>query len=175
MLDVLNRAEAALSKLLDDVGGWNTLDVDYEPPRVERVWRSFEPEGLYRLYLHRIHPCEKALFHPHPWPSAVRILSGTYEMGVGFRETGMMPPGQSPTPPPVAAKILLTAGASYEMVDRSGWHWVRPIGGPSLSLMVTGPKWDIQWSPKPKHDHVLGPLTHEAKEDILKAFRSYCG
>ena len=175
LLEVLRFAEKALKKeYIDDLDGWQTLDVDYEPPRVERLWRNLG--GIYqdhRLYLHRIHPCEKALFHPHPWPSAVKILSGTYEMGIGYMETGLMPAGQHPTPPPVAAKILLTAGSSYEMVNRSGWHWVRPLGGPSLSLMVTAPKWDIQWSPKPKADHVLGPLTDEAKRDLLSVFGEF--
>ena len=52
---------------------WKTLDVDYHPPRVERVWMSFDDK---RISLHVIHPCETndALVHPHPWESAMYVL-----------------------------------------------------------------------------------------------------
>lgn len=125
---------------------WSTLDVDYEPPRVERLWKPLPNEDA-RIYLHRIHPCEKALFHPHPWPSAVMILSGRYEMGVGF--------GSGEQEPPVAARTILAAGSCYEMDHPDGWHWVRPIGGPSLSVMITGLPWK-RWSPSPEKK--LNPL-----------------
>src|SRR5262245_5320802 len=92
LLDTLRRFEQKLPDLLADPAGWETVDVDYEPPRVERLWRQLEPD--VRAFLHRIHPCERALFHPHPWPSAVKIVSGTYEMLVGY--------GAGETPPPLA-------------------------------------------------------------------------
>lgn len=158
MLHVLGRAEAAVPALLEaDADSWHTLDVDYEPPRVERLWRDFEKD--YRIYLHRIHPCDKALFHPHPWASAIKVLSGKYVMGVGYTLDNV--------PPTEAATIVLAAGSYYEMIDPDGWHYVRPIGGPSLSIMVTGPKWD-RWSPKA--DHKLGPLTDIAKRVLLDDF-----
>ena len=83
MLDVLEAVEQKLPELLRDEAGWNSLFIDYHPPTVERLWRTW---GEYRVSLHRIHPCERgtALFHPHPWPSAMRILSGEYEMAVGY-------------------------------------------------------------------------------------------
>ena len=77
--------------------------------------------------------------------------------------------------PPTAATIVLTKYSYYEMTDPNGWHSVRPLGkNPSYSIMVTGPKWD-RWSPKPKHDHVLGPLTDEAKKSLLFAFGAFYG
>jgi hypothetical protein len=171
MLARLDRVERALAGinvgLLGDPGGWNTLDVDYEPPRVERLWREFE-DG--RLYLHRIYPCARALYHPHPWPSAVKILWGSYEMAIGHR-VGM--PGETPHPPVYAALQVLTKGCAYEMIEPGSWHYVRPLGGLSYSLMVTGPKWDGVWSPKA--DHKLGPATSESKKHILEAFRSFYG
>lgn len=167
---MMDAAETALASpsmsLLDDIDGWHTLDVDYEPPRVERLWRDMVTPG-YRLYLHRIHPCEKALFHPHPWPSAVKILHGSYEMRVGY--------GKGIDEPPTAATIVLTKGSYYEMGDPDGWHNVRPLGNhPSYSIMITGPKWD-RWSPKPKQDHKLGPLTDEAKRGLLCTFGAFYG
>jgi hypothetical protein len=178
MLDMLIRAEHALEEgLLDDSSfdSWRTLDVNYEPPRVERLWREFE-DG--RLYLHRIHPCEKALYHPHPWPSAIKILSGSYMMALGYgkmqmgygRMQDVLRDGDSfQVPPPCAATLVLTKGSTYEMIRPNGWHSVRPLGGTSYSIMVTGPKWDGVWSPKA--DHKLGPLSPQAKRIIFDSFR----
>jgi hypothetical protein len=182
MLAVLAHAEMAMGgyggpvgrNLLDDAAGWNTLDVDYEPPRVERLWRTFQSD--YRLYLHRIHPCEKALFHPHPWPSACKIMSGIYEMGIGYHQArageGQRKPDSKPAPPPVATTLILTRDAKYEMLDPNAWHWVRPLQGVSYSIMVTGPLWD-RWSPKA--DHKLGLLSDETKAEMLATFKSFYG
>ena len=41
MLDVLERVEADLPALLADDLGWNSLDINYHPPRVERLWRNW--------------------------------------------------------------------------------------------------------------------------------------
>ena len=73
VLDTLAAVERGLPALLRDEGAWKSLLVDYHPPTVERLWR---PWGAGRVYLHRIHPCARAeaLFHPHPWPSAMRVL-----------------------------------------------------------------------------------------------------
>lgn len=167
ILEVLAEAEKNLPKWLENREAWDTwhsLDVDYEPPRVERVWRDL-PDG-FRLLLHRIHPCDKALFHPHPWPSAVKILSGRYEMGVGY-----LPEGDDGTKnPPVTVLTELAAGSSYVMVEPRGWHWVRPLGVPSLSVMITGPKWD-RWSPKPAFK--LNPLTREEHHRLCQDFRDF--
>src|SRR4051812_43004128 len=115
LIAALQRAEKALPDLLERDEAWTSLDVNYEPPRVERLWRSFEDD--FRIYLHRIHPCDTALFHPHPWPSAVRIISGKYEMDVGYSGDAENKDG----PPPVAAHLCLTAGSHYEMVHADGW------------------------------------------------------
>ncbi len=157
MLTILDSVEAALPGLLTDMDGWQTLDVDYEPPRVERLWRPIDDS--IRVYLHRIHPCETALFHPHPWPSAVRVLSGSYEMDIGYG------PGQQM--PPLAARTILTAGSRYEMVDPDSWHSVRPLGGPSLSIMVTGKPWS-RWSPKPHG--VLHGLPNSTTQELIATF-----
>lgn len=177
MLAMLNRAELALAPkggLLDTPDDWNTLDVDYEPPRVERLWTEFE-DG--RLYLHKIHPCDKALYHPHPWPSAIKITWGRYEMAVGYHRG--MPgenqhhAGQTPPPPPFASLLVLVPGSTYEMIRPGGWHYVRPLGYPSYSIMVTGPKWRGVWSPKV--DRKLEPLDDLTKASMLESFRSFYG
>lgn len=157
-LALLAEAEHSLGNLLYMSEPWNSLDVDYEPPRVERLWKDWK-YGC-RIYLHRIHPCDTALFHPHPWPSAVKVVSGQYEMGVGY--------GAGQERPPVASLTVLRSGSSYAMTDPNGWHWVRPLGEPSLSVMVTGPKWD-RWSPSP--DFKLKPLSVEDYRRLSDDFK----
>ncbi|HYT90670.1 MAG TPA: hypothetical protein VEL76_18325 [Gemmataceae bacterium] len=159
MLDILQAVEKELPRLLADEAGWKSVDVDYHPPRVERLWR---PWGEYRIYLHRIHPCERgeALFHPHPWPSAMRILSGDYEMAVGY--------GKGEELPPVAALMIAAGDFRYEMTDPDAWHYVRPLGGPAMTLMVTGKPWD---RPAPRSTKPLQPLTDEQTKQILAFFR----
>ena len=83
MLELLDIALAELPSLLASPEGWTGMRIDYHPPFVDRAWRPWR-DG--RLSIHRIHPCapEEALFHPHPWPSIVKVLAGRYEMGVGY-------------------------------------------------------------------------------------------
>lgn len=148
--------ENVLPTLLLDSSLWNTLDVDYEPPRVERLWTQ---HGEDRIYLHRIHACEKALFHPHPWPSAIRLVLGGYEMGVGY--------GKGEETPPEAATMILHQGSSYEMVDEDGWHYVRPLRGTSLSVMITGKPWS---RPSPGKDVAHKGLPDTVKSELLDQF-----
>lgn len=158
MLEVLAQAEKSLPKLLRDPDGWNDIDVDYHPPRVERLWRPF---GESRIYLHRIHPCEanEALFHPHPWPSAMLVISGNYEMAMGY----------GVEEPPMMAEIAMVPGSRYAMIHPDAWHYVRPIDKVAYSLMVSGQPWQRK---APKSDQPLQSLTPEAKNEILEVFRS---
>jgi hypothetical protein len=160
MLDVLARLESELPALLDDPARWNSLDINYHAPFVERLWL---PWGDYRVSLHRILPCEPsdALFHPHPWPSAMRILEGTYEMAVGH--------GRGSTPPPIAARIVASGEFRYEMTDPDAWHYVRPIGRHSLSVMVTGKPWQRE---SPGASEPLQPLDDARRKALFDWFRA---
>lgn len=115
---------------------WKSLRVRYETPHVDRLWMQIDED--HRLMLHRIHPCEKALFHPHPWPSAVFLFDGPYEMGIA-----QVPPAFEGPPTP-AAKVLLAPGSYYEMLDPNGWHYVKPVAGPSYSVMLVGKPWQTE-------------------------------
>jgi len=162
MLDVLRRLERELPALLADGDAWAGLFIDYHPPTVERLWRRW---GEHRISLHRIHPCAEgeALFHPHPWPSAMRVLEGEYEMAVGY--------GEGEEAPPVAAKMILSGGElRYEMTDPDAWHYVRPIGGVSWSVMVTGKPWT---RPAPRASKALVELTARQREELLAYFRAH--
>ncbi len=159
MLDILHAAERDLPHLL--AAPWNSLKIDYHAPFVDRLWRQW---GEYRVYLHRIHPCAAAdaLFHPHPWPSAMRIHTGTYELGVGY--------GAGETPPPIAARMVATGGMAYEMTDPDAWHHVRPLGGTALTVMVTGKPWS---RPTPRSQQPLSPLSPGEIAEMLDAYRAF--
>ena len=160
MLDVLFQVEQALPQLLCDESAWQSLLVDYHPPSVERLWTSWQG---YRVYLHRIHPCEhgEALFHPHPWPSAMRVLDGEYEMAIGF--------GAGTKTPPVAALLIARGDFRYEMTHPDSWHYVRPLGRPTLSLMVTGKPWERE---SPRSDKPLRRLEGSQVAKLLRRFRT---
>ena len=161
MLEVLYAVERDVPRMLLDEAAWKSVYIDYHPPTVERLWQRW---GDYRVYLHRIHPCGpgEALFHPHPWPSAMRILSGEYEMAVGH--------GKGEAVPPVAALMIAAGDFRYEMTDPDAWHYVRPIRGPSLSLMVTGRPWD---RPAPRSSKPLVPLTEAQRAELFVLFRQH--
>jgi len=165
MLEVLARIrDNVLPALLESSTPWNSLAVRYETPFVDRVWMQY---GDYRINLHKIYPCDKPLFHPHPWPSAVEIFSGAYEMGIGeaFTFNGI---GFKPTRP--VATTILCAGARYEMVHPRGYHYVKPIGIPSMSLMITGKPWK-QARRTPGKGLRHHPLEIEVQAEILEFFR----
>lgn len=161
MLHTLQQVEAELPELLKDETQWQGLYVDYHPPLVERLWRQW---GGYRIYLHRIHPCAlgEALFHPHPWPSAMLVVSGAYEMAIGY--------GTGEEIPPIAACLILGPGSRYEMTNPDSWHYVRPIDGVTESVMVTGPLWN---RPSPKSKKLLRELTVAERKAIFESFKNH--
>lgn len=159
MLETLHAVERDLPRLLATREGWQSLRVDYHPPHVDRAYRAW---GALRVYLHRILPCApgEALYHPHPWPSAMRVLAGTYEMGVGY--------GAGDAPPPLAARLIARGPMEYEMTERDAWHYVRPIDAPAMTVMVTGAPWSRA---APRSPHPLAPLPDAELDALLAYFR----
>ena len=130
MLKALYEAERVLPRMLKSVEGWTGLYADTVKPALTRVWRQW---GENRIYLHSFGPCgqDEVFPHPHPWDSAIRTW-GEYEMGVGY--------GADPeTPPAMFAEMAFTPGSAYALVGPNAWHWVRPKGSGSDSVMVAGP------------------------------------
>jgi len=169
--ELKNIEKTQLLSLLQDEAKWHTLDVNYHPPRVERLWTQM---GKNRLLLHVIHPCtsEEALYHPHPWPSAIHILSGEYEMGLGVKASNFIGPtekfaGKNPKIYEIA-KVILGAGSYYEMLQKRGWHFVRPISIPCVSLMLIGEPWDNEEeNGQPNPEGGLFEILSERKQEIL--------
>lgn len=178
MLDLLHDAIERLPALLADGNraAWNSVDVTYHPPHVERLWIQV---GECRLFLHRIYPCEEGrpLAHPHPWPAAVRIVSGVYEHKVGHydqwpeRVTSEGWEGVRVGFHP-AAKTRLPAGAEYEMTDRFAWHSVRPLDTPSDSIMIAGPPYDPPVEMPEIPTRKQGPLTDERFDALYREWQA---
>jgi len=133
----LQEAEKLIIQLIEDEAAWKTLDITYEKPRVQRVWRPLDGllDGLfdgYRLSLHRIHPCAEgeSYMHPHTWAAAMRMLAGRYEMVTGYGE------GLEPV---ILGKSILMPGSYYSMEHPNYFHSVRPLDDkPADSVMISG-------------------------------------
>lgn len=162
MLNILFEIESKIKELIQS-SELKSMYIDYHPPVVERIWFSY---GSYRVYLHKIHPCQEsnvALFHPHPWKSAIRILQGKYEMGVGHSENNNIPA--------IDCKLILPQGTCYEMTDDNGWHYVNPISEPVISLMVTGELSSRKMPIEP--DKKFRELTEDEKSFIISQILKY--
>ena len=171
MLKILKRIKAALYPVLANPDAWNSLNINYHPPFVERLWLQMRVDDKpVRVNLHCIQPCraEDALFHPHPWPSAMYIYDGEYEMGVGV--------GEQIPHPLVAMKMVGGSGTSYSMIHPDAWHYVRPAGDrPVYTLMVTGtpfPKAITRPNPSPPKEP-LKELPEERRLELLSIFRDF--
>lgn len=186
MIRALLQAESVVPDLLRDLQGWRGILVDYEEPHVERLSRPLDlQDGPVTAFLHWIHPCaSKPFFHPHPWPSAVKIYKGIYKMEVGHglplsplvgfgmsRSEASALAAERPETPPISSTIWLPPGSMYEMVHKDGWHSVAPEGGPVLSLMVIGPAWDVPYRPgKGTTKALTRPRMGELQQTFLDLF-----
>lgn len=168
MLDYLREVEERLPYMLKEGHeAWNSLYVDYHYPYVKRLWRQ---DGDNRIYLHAIEVApqgSKVLFHPHPWPSAMKIVGwNSYEMGIGH--------GPGIIEPKVTMKFILPKDSYYEMTDIDSWHYVSPVvddwrnGTHAFSLMVTGKPWEREIPKGPAKK--LEPLSLDQKLSVFNKF-----
>lgn len=180
MLDKLHDALKILPTLLAEPAElWESLDIDYHPPRMEQLWWPWKG-ATHRIHLHRIHRCEgqAAYRHTHPWPAAMKVLEGSYMMPLFY--------GAGSHPDHEIAKVVLPAGAEYEMCHPDSWHATIPLTPVTLSVMVTGPVWtqdeslwEGKWRgepiPPPPNKGPLDKMTEPMKADLLEAFRRHFG
>lgn len=157
MFDILSR----------DNSEFTSLDIDYHPPRVERIQTMYEG---YRISFHIIHPCkrEEALYHPHAWPSAVHVMLGKYEMGVSHSLD--LDATEETLRKNEICKTVVSNGMYYEMLNPHGFHYVRPVDEPVYSIMLMGPKWDTD-TPQKKATKELKPLEDWRIDEMKKRFK----
>lgn len=146
---------------ISDPEMWKSKKIRYQYPHVDRL---MIPWGDLRISIHYIHPCERAkcYVHPHPWPSAIRVLSGIYETGLYNRPWFGLQEEASPE-----VRVTGSRGFDYEMVDPKVSHYVWTATG-SYSLMVMGPKWE-ETIPNPLQEPE-GPLSQGEEGALLQVF-----
>ncbi len=166
MLETLYKVENNLIELLyKNTDKIQTMYIDYHKPFVSRIWFKDE-ENDCRVFLHKIEPCKEsmeALYHPHKWDSAVRIINGEYEMGIGHSSTNEAPKTD--------CKLILGNGSCYEMIEKDAWHYVSPKYN-TYSLMVTGKLNGREMPIEP--EFAFRKLSRNEVADILYTFQEYC-
>lgn len=161
MLELLYKVEDLLIELLyKNIDNIQTMYIDYHKPYVSRIW-FIDKELDCRVFIHKIERCEEsseALYHPHKWDSAIRIISGEYEMGIGHSETNEIPKTD--------CKLILGGGSCYEMTEKHGWHYVSPKKFHTYTLMVIPNRLNGREMPiEPKKD--FRKLQRSEVEDIF--------
>ncbi len=167
-LELLVEAERALPLLLQGAWRWKSMLVTYEHPHVERIYSDIDVgAGPMRVMLHKVLEVPEGatpLWHPHPWPSAVRVLEAgrgrVYEMDIGRGPSNDF-----------AAVMRSSGELRYAMVDPAAWHYVRPIGGPSYSVMVVGPPFQEPQHAQHRPKTQQGPLSPDAFQRSLMMWR----
>jgi hypothetical protein len=136
---------------------WKSVLIDYEPPFVERLWRQIDQD--HRLFLHRVSPPkseEKPLWHPHPWPSIIKVMPGSeyqQEIGSDSERLGLCR---------VAMTQVVKGEMVYEMLSEHSWHSVRPLNE-SWSIMIVGKPFT---NPSPGYVRPTKPLDSLPQERI---------
>lgn len=175
LLKELERNETILRLLADsDYPNWGSLNIDYHPPHVERVWTDLD-NGM-RLSFHVIHPCEKeidALWHPHAWPAAFHVLSmseGIYKQGFAMAKRHLI--DDTIEELDYFTVMEVKEGEFYYSMDhRDLCHAVTPIDGIVYTVMLSAkPKWPEN-AIKPNKE--LKPLSAARKKEILDKFFEY--
>lgn len=166
-INILKSLEPDIRKLLKRADVWKTLDVDYYPPRVERLYTTF---GEYRIFLHIIHHTdEECLFHKHRWPAAFKQVDGCYEMGITYSEEDV--DSLVAHNLPILSKFVIDTGSYYEMTQTDCLHYVKPITKTSASIMITKDLYADDR--KEANTLVLSELSEERKLEILLLFENY--
>lgn len=173
--ELKNIEQSKLQELLANPSMWNSLDIDYCPPRVKRLWAPLE--NGYRISLHMIYPCEaEPLLHGHPWKSAIHVLgigSGKYHHVLKYRKKTLS--GEDNTVAKMSIEEVCEQTVSgemyYEMSNPDSLHSVRPIGEPVYSIMLSGKP--IFSENDVKATKELLPLTDEDKSELLTIFKNY--
>lgn len=163
MIDILKEIEETIIlELLSNSEIWNSYEE--KTPRVEKIFTDINFNGKqYRLLFHYNHVCSdmETEYHSHPHKLAIHVIDGVYEMGIGTEKK--TPYSEGFLFNNTLCKIECYGGMYYEMTDKEGFHYVKPIGSKTKSVM-------IQENPKDVYNE---QLSDERKEKIRKWFYKY--
>ena len=136
-IDFCKNLDMYIQIMLQDKKIWQSLDINYHAPRVERLWAPlYLNNKKIRVHLHVIHPTtEKCLFHKHKWPAVIHQIRGTYKMGLTDSQEEIDSTNAHNLP--VLASFIVGQGSWYEMRQTDTLHFVKPTKLPSYSIMFT--------------------------------------
>lgn len=154
---------------------FTSLDIDYHPPRVERIQIVY---AGYKLSFHVIHECGpgESLYHPHPWESAIHVVDGAYEMGLSHHpnyEGAMDPATMKEVVANQVCRLQVERGMYYEMLNPMGWHYVRPFSKLSHSVMLTGKLWHKGAKATTELKQLSNNRVSEIKEYFLNYYKTF--
>lgn len=162
-IETLLLIEKELPLLLRDANRqWHSLDITYLPPRVKRVWTQYNEK--IRLFLHKIYPASSkyAFYHPHPWLSAMKIVQGSYQMGLGCDDGS--------DSPQILSTQIFNEGSYYDMTHPKAWHYVA-ANDIVYTIMITGPLFDPPVKMPQTLKEAQVPLSESDTNEILDFFK----
>lgn len=167
-IEILKSLEGNIKSLLNLPKIWKTLDVDYFPPRVERLYTDYRG---YRIFLHTIHTTdEPCLFHKHRWPAAFKQVKGSYEMGITYSEKEVS--SEEAYNLPTLSRFIINEGSYYEMTQTDCLHYVKPLNEVSCSIMITKDLYPEAEFRKESLDRKLEELSEIRKIEILNFYKN---
>ena len=165
----LERLPELMPGLLADPSRWDSLDITYHPPRVERIFTDLG--GGWRVYCHYIHPVlpgQESLFHPHYRVAGIVVHGAP---GCSYRMTVGSAVGVSA--PPVVMDMIVSGEFRYVMNHPDGWHAVMPIGGPVYSTDIFGPSMKRMVPPETRSAKgTLPPLSDRRRLEMVHHFQT---
>lgn len=155
MLNSLYEIEKNLATHLEDKNSWKSLYIDYDKPYIKTLYKTI---GEHTVYLTEICFCHPGEIIPKssPWPFAMKIISGSYEMTFGFSKVDTI----SHT-----TKLILSRDSYYEGTDIQAKHGLRALEKNSFALVVTGKPWSNK-----KYNYPLRHLANNESNEIFNAF-----
>jgi hypothetical protein len=161
-LQTLNKEIQNLPDYLANRDGWVSLLIEKYPPVIHRLFYRINDD--YSIYLHKLFNChgERAYMHSHSWPFALKLIEGSYEMGVGYSSDRDKPPEST-------FKTIVLPGNVYEMITPDTWHYTKPLPGCdySYSVMVVGNRI------RPRLAQNTSPLTEQQKSELFDYFENF--
>lgn len=157
--------EEILPELLTEKDAWKSINVNHQAPSVKRIWRNWQG---YRINLHKLTKVDgkEEYFHSHPWPIAIRLLTGSYQMCYEFVQDEQVMTGVE----------IITPETPYCMENPNDKHSIKLLDNTIYSLMINGKAWasNNELAEQEIIAHNLETLSSKDIEEIFSVAKEYC-
>jgi hypothetical protein len=159
MIDKLKQIEDKLIlELLSNPKIWQSSVLDKQKPIVEKMWTQI---NKYIISLYFIHTCnkEEIRYKYNECPSAMHILQGSCEIGVGFKEVEN-----------ITTMHIPQGNMYFDMTADETIYFIRSTNSVSSSVMLSGEKWKEVEIEDGKE---LRSLEYDRQSIMLEYFSNY--